>query len=128
MFRDKFANHEQHQADHTKDEQDENKVRAEPVFLLSFVEQHLQATDAESEKPYSPVINSAFTSFDVRRILNEHHDHGDCGNTDRNVDVKQPAPGVAVSDPAAQDWAKHGSHHNTQCPKGHRFAALFRGK
>src|SRR6185437_16303039 len=101
----KLPDQKEHKADNAQNEQQQDKVRSEPVFLLALVQHYLKAADAERKKTNAPVVNAAFAALDVRRILDEQGDHRDRRDAHRNVDVEQPAPAIAVSDPAAQDGA-----------------------
>ena len=47
-------------------------------------------------------------------------------SADRNVDVEKPAPGITVSDPAAEHRAEHGRNHDSQRPECHGLGALLR--
>src|ERR1700741_272121 len=62
------------------------------------------------------------------RVENEKLGHDDGGDADGHVDVEDPAPGVAVCEPAAQHWPKHGSDNNAESPKSDGLAAILGGK
>src|SRR6185437_11848016 len=126
MLRGKLPHQEKYKSDNAQDEQQEDEVRTKPVLLLAFVQHHLQAADAQRKITNAPVINPTLAAFDVWRILNEQHHHGHGRYADWNVDIEQPSPGVAVSNPAAQNRAKHGRNHNTQRPECHGLAPLLR--
>ena len=121
-----FSRDEEHESDDAENRQNENEVRAEPVFFLAFIEQDLQRANAEREIADAPVVHAAFSALDVWRIVNEQHGHDDGRDPDRNVDIEKPAPGITVSDPAAEHGPKHGSNHDAQRPERHRFGALLR--
>ena len=51
-----------------------DEVRFEPVFALSFVEDHLQRSEAERDQAQSDVVNPGFAqlaALHVGRILDE---------------------------------------------------------
>src|SRR5882724_1173089 len=128
MLRDQFANQKEHEPDRTENAQNKDEVRSEPVVFLAFIEHDLERADAQREVTDAPVINAAFTTLDVRRIVNEQHRHDDGRDPDRNVDVEKPAPGVTFGDPAAEHRTKHWSNNDAQRPECHGFGALLRGK
>src|SRR6266700_2057875 len=101
MVRGQFSQDEKQQTANSQDTQNQNKVGSEPIFFLAFIEQDLKRADAQGEQADAPVVDAAFAALDVRRIKNEESRHHYGGDTNRNVDVEQPAPAIAVRDPAA---------------------------
>src|SRR5436305_11931729 len=101
MAGDEFTHDEEHESDDAENGQRKDKVRAEPVFFLAFVEHDLQRADAQREVADAPVINAAFSALDVWRIVNEQQGHNHSRDPDRNVDIKKPAPAITFGDPAA---------------------------
>src|SRR5262249_26353390 len=119
-----LAQDEGDQSSDGADGQDDDEARGEPVFFLSFVEHDLQAADAEGEQADAPVVDGAGAALDVRRIEDKDRSKKDRQDANRHVDVEDPAPAVAVSKPAAEDGAEHGSDDDAESPEAHGFAAV----
>src|SRR5271157_2467386 len=87
------------------DGQPYDEVRLEPVFALSFVEDHLQGSEAECDQAESDVVDFGFTelaTLEIRRILDEPLRQQQRKNTYRDIDEENPAPAEIVSDPASE--------------------------
>ena len=52
-------------------------------------------------------------------------DHQQSQKTHRKIDVKDPAPGIAVGNPSSQSWADHRGDHNPDAISSHRGAVLM---
>ena len=63
-------------------------------------------------------------ALDVGRIEDVSLRHQHRGDAHRNVDVEDPAPRVAVGEPAAEHRAEDRRHHDAEPPEAHRLAAL----
>ncbi len=61
---------------------------------------------------------------DVGRILDEHTGEEESEHADGQIDVEDPAPGVAVGDPAAEGWADDRRNHDADAVNRHRGAVL----
>src|SRR5277367_444743 len=88
-----------------------DEVRCKPVILLTLVEHHLQAADAERNQAYSNVVDTVPATaaalllhplFKIRRILDEMIGEQQRDNSDRNVDIEDPAPAVVICNPTSQ--------------------------
>ena len=102
----------------------EDEVRAEPVFFLALVQHDLQRAHAHDQQADAPEVNTQRFPAQIRRIEDEQLREDDRNNSDRNVDVKDPAPTVVVGDPAAGNGTEHGSNHDTQRPESHGLTAF----
>src|SRR5208283_2025982 len=72
-----------------------DEVRFEPVFALSFVEDHLQCSQAERDKTEADEVDPAFAQFaalEIWRVLDELLRQQKRKNADRDIDEKNPAP------------------------------------
>src|SRR6266404_5846426 len=82
-------------------------MRSEPVVFLALVEDDLQGAYAQGQKRKSdevearePLLKCGYVWWIFDKLKDEY----ECQNTNRNVDVENPAPGVVVGDPASQRW------------------------
>ena len=64
----------------------------------------------------------------VGRIFDKHADQEKRQHADGQVDVENPAPGIAVGDPAAQGGADDRRDHDAHAVDGHGRAVLAGGK
>ena len=119
-----FVEHEGGKAHHGQQGQRRDPVGPEPVLLLAFVEHHLQGSNAHRQHADAPVVHALRGSADVVRVEDKKPGHNDGRHTDRDVDVEDPAPTVAVRQPAAQDRTEHGSDHDAETPKAHGLATV----
>jgi len=88
----------------------------------------LQAANAEREEADAPSVDARGGALDVRRIEDEAAHHEERENAHRKIEVKNPAPGIVVGDPAAKSGAEDGSEQDTQAVDGHGLAVLFPGE
>src|SRR5262249_17227355 len=58
-------------------------------------------------------------------IEDEQARHDDRRNADRYVDVENPAPTVAVGEPATKNGAEERRDDDAESPEAHGFAAIF---
>src|SRR6185437_3397163 len=123
-----FANYERGETHNSYDAECQDEMRSEPVLFLAFVEHYLKAGNSNSEISHAQEIDFGHLPLDVRRIENENSREKNRKNPDRNIDVKDPAPAVGVSQPSAKYGSQHGSHDNAQPPEAHCFAAVLRGE
>ena len=97
----------------------------EPIFFLAFVEDDLQAGRSDGEHADAPVIDFCRCALDVGRIEDEHARHDDGGEADGHIDVENPAPTVAVGEPAAEHGAEQRRDDDAESPEAHGFAAIL---
>src|SRR5712672_3101470 len=128
MLGSEFTNDKSDQRADSKNAQNADEVRAEPVQLLPFVQHNLQTGNAERQVAHAPEIYFGCRAFDVARIEDKYAGQKHCQNSDRNIDVEDPSPAVAVGKPSSEHWAEHGGDHDTESPKPHGFAAILRRK
>src|SRR5579863_10416163 len=120
-------------ADQKRDETDHQNCggpadpyRAEPVIFLTLVENDLQAAQPQGQKAEADTVQLAGMSvFYVGRVLHVPRDHEHCEDADWNIDVKRPAPGIAVGEPSAERWTQHWSDHYSKREHGHCHTALL---
>jgi hypothetical protein len=100
-------------------------VGGEPVFLLAFVEDDLKRAHGDGEHADAPDVHSDPGFTEVGRVKNEETRHDEGQDADGDVDVEDPAPAIAVGEPASEDGPEHGSHDDAESPEGHGLAALL---
>ena len=115
-----------HKEGHKQDHGPGNADVAEPVLLLAFVENVLQAGYPDAEQTEADAVELAgFCVLYLRWILEnaglEKHGH----NTDGDVDVESPAPGDSVGEEAAEGRADDGGQNNTERIDAKGLALLF---
>ncbi len=113
------------QAHHREHRQGHDEVRREPVLLLSFVQHDLQRTDPHRQQTDAVVIHCFGFARDVWRIKDVGTHHKGRHHADGQIDVEQPAPGIAIGDPSAQHGSEHRRHHDAERPECHGFAAAL---
>ena len=123
-----LAKNKQRKACARQNRQRDNEMRRKPVVFLALVQHDLQRANADRQQPNAPIVDLGTAALDVRRIEDQKIGKDEGQNANGNIDVKNPAPTVAISEPAAYDGAEHGRDHNAQRPKSHRLAAVFRRK
>src|SRR5207247_9812571 len=76
--------------------QNNDEVRSEPVFFLSFVEHDLQRADAYGQQSHAPIIDPSCFALDVGRVEDKglRHQQGDDAN--RNIDVEHQTPAITI--------------------------------
>src|ERR1700720_3366845 len=108
LFGPKFPDQKRYQADHQNCGCPADPGGAEPVVLLTFIENNLQATQPDSEQAEANAIQlSRMRISYIRRVCYVARDHEHCEDTHRYVDVKSPAPGIGIREPAAKRRPKH---------------------
>src|SRR5215467_1855434 len=113
-------------------QEDLNEAARKPVFAFAFVQNDLHAAEAQADQPDSDVVDAESLgepgALHVRRVAYQQRGQQQRENADRNVDVKNPAPGKIVGDPAAEPGAdgRRDDHRNAIHGEGH--AALFERK
>src|SRR5271156_2544394 len=105
----------------------------EPIDFLTFIENNLQTADTERDEAQADVVDAnsllALTFFlQVGRILNEALGEIERKDTDRNVDVKDPAPAEIVGNPSAESWADGGRDDDGHAVHGESHAAFRRNE
>ena len=123
--RGEFLNEEECKANDGDYGQRRNPVRSEPVGLLPAVKHHLKRADTHRQHSDAPGIHLRRAAADVGRVEQEKLGHDDGSDADRDVDVEDPAPGIAVRKPAAEHWPEHGRDHDAEPPKSHGLAAVL---
>src|SRR5206468_1288448 len=98
---------------------------SEPIVLLAFVEDDLQATGPDDEGGETVAIERVDLGFaDVRGIKDKAVDHEEGEDADGDVDVERVAPGVGVGEPAAEGGAEDGGDDDSEGEDGHGGAAF----
>ena len=69
-------------------------------------------------------MRPALSIADVFRVKDKLFDHPQGDQTARDVDVKNPAPGIIVGEPAANDRSHHGCHDHAHHIGRHGHAPL----
>src|SRR6185312_10212841 len=124
-----FPDDERSQAYDGGDCERRDEVRSKPVVFLPFVQEHLQAANAESEHRYSDVIHTDSGAFDPSkkwRILDQSIGQVNGQNSNRDLDEKDPSPGIIVCDPSAQHRSDGRSKHGGDAVECKGQSALFR--
>ena len=106
-------------------------MRPEPVVLLALVEQHLQRPDTQRQQSDANVIEldpGAAETFQIGRIFDEGIDQKQCCHTDREIDEKNPPPGIVEGDPPAQGWPDRGRRDGGDSVERECQASLLRRK
>src|SRR5690348_17477074 len=100
IFMPEFANQKSDQTNNQHESRPADPGRAEPIVFLSLVEDDLQATQPYGQQPQAnPVQFSRLRLAHIVRILDITRNHEDGEDTDRDVDIKSPAPGIRVGEP-----------------------------
>ena len=84
-----------------------NEVRGQPRIFFPLVQHDLHAPHGDREQPETGVVEGfeiGTIGFDPGRIVDVACNQEKGKNPDRDVDVENPSPGVAVGDPAAHRW------------------------
>src|SRR5437762_1820599 len=119
-------------ADEHQYEEDLNKAAGKPVFAFAFIENNLHAAQAETDQSDADVVDaetfSQLSALHVGRIADQKRREQQRKNADRNVDVKNPAPGKIVSDPAAEPGADGRRDDDGDAIYSESHAALFERK
>src|SRR5258708_33011750 len=102
-------------------------MRFEPVIALSFVEDHLQRSEAERDQTEPDVVDLRFaqlTALEVWRILNEPRCQQERKNADGDINEENPAPAEVVGDPTPERGTNGRSHNHGHAIDGKCHAAL----
>ena len=105
-----------------------DEVRREPVLVLPLVKDELEGAETDGEERKAPIVDLHLYPLHVRRVLDYDDVHDDREDADGGVDIKDPAPGPVVRDPAAQKRADDGAQHGAHAEDGHGRAVLFPGE
>src|SRR5580704_18403820 len=100
VFGFQFTNDETAKSDDCEHGQDDDKVRPEPIIFLPLVEHDLKRTHSDHQQTDPPVVDALRFFAQVVRIKNEGLSQKNCENTDRNVDVENPAPTIVIGKPS----------------------------
>src|SRR5207248_3975779 len=98
-----------------------NPAGSEPVFLLTFIENDLEGSDAEGNQGEAGVIDVRFCVTDalllplqIWRIFDQPMSEKQRQNADRDVDEEDPVPAIVIGNPAsysgANGWRDHDRH------------------
>src|SRR5258706_4759784 len=107
--------------------QRQNEMRFEPVITLSFIEDHLQRSEAERDQTEPDVVDLRFaqlTALEVWRILNEPRRQKERKNADGDINEENPAPAKVVGDPTSERGTNGRSHDHRHAIDGECHAAL----
>src|SRR5579884_1989021 len=104
----------------------DDETGPEPVVFLAFVEQHLKRADADRKHADAPIIDFARAPLDPRRVEDKGAGHQNRHDTDRDIDVEDPAPAIRLRQPAAEHGAENRRDYDAQSPKPHGLAAILR--
>src|SRR5271157_721996 len=97
----------------------------EPVRLLPLVEHELQCSQPESHQAEAEIVDCPLEFVaEIRRVLDVQVDHEERQDADGEIDVENPAPGVAVGDPTAEGGADDGGDDDAEAKDGHGGAVL----
>src|SRR5262249_19012970 len=91
-----LANEKSDQPYRGQQRQRDDKARAEPIFFLAFVEHNLETADSKHKQADAPVINAHGFSAQIRRVENIQLSKQESDDSDRNVDVEDPAPAIVI--------------------------------
>src|ERR1700759_3825946 len=128
MIRGQFAPHEKGQRDRADDRDAENKIRAEPIVLLTFFEHRLETAQAAGEKSNACPIDLAAPQDLVFIEWEKNQRRDDRENSDRQVDEENPPPAPRIGEVAAEDRTDGRSSDNTNTEHGLSGALFFRRK
>jgi len=124
----KFADDEADEGSDGKEDGAADPEGTEPVRLLAFVEDELEGAEPKGHEGESEVVDGAgeFAS-DVRRVFDEGGGKEKGEDADGEVDVEDPAPGVAVGDPTTEGGADDGRDDDADAVDGHG-GTVFAGR
>src|SRR3954452_3585368 len=106
MVNGEFPNNEPDHGNNREHRQPYDEAGIKPVLFLPLIQNQLEAREEDSHQSETNVVDAtAFGPFEVWRVFDKPHRHQDRENTNRNVDVEDPAPGIIVGNPTAQRWA-----------------------
>src|SRR5579863_54796 len=125
IFLIQFPDNHADDADKRDDRGPDDEVGAKPVVTLTFVQDHLQKTDADAQEADADEIDTQALLNGVRRIGDEQRGHQNREDADGNVDEKNPAPGEIVGNPAAESRTYGGSDDHAHAINGHGHALFF---
>src|SRR5262245_35490427 len=128
----KFPDNSGDDSDQHQHKENLNEAAGEPVFALALVENDLHAAEAKADQADADVVDAEtfldLGAFHVRRIADEQRGEQQRENADRYVDVKNPAPGKIVGDPAAEPGADGRRDDDGDSINGKRHPTLFQRK
>src|SRR6202042_2181090 len=119
---------EAHERDHGDDEGDGNEAAAEPVKLLTLVEEVLQEADADDDQGNADVVDAQAGVAQFLKVLgikDQALREEEREQADGEIDEEDPVPGVIVGAPAAESGADRGRHDNGHAPDGEGHATLL---
>src|ERR1700753_1865526 len=98
-----LAKHERDESDYSGNRDHRDPHGGKPIFFLALVEHDLQQADSDGQHADAPIGDSRWCTLEVSRVEALEARHNDGREADRHVDVEDPAPAVAVSEPAAEN-------------------------
>src|SRR5713101_9445260 len=107
--------------------EDHDEVGFEPIFALTFVEDHLQRSHAQSHEAEADVVDLGLAQLaapEIGRVLYESRGEQHGNDADGNVDKENPAPGKVVGNPSTKRWSDGGSGDNGDAVDGESHASL----
>ncbi len=119
---------ERDQYRNTDAEHGDDERRTEPVRFLTFIQNELEAGNAENDQRQADVVDPDPRSlflFQPRRIFDDALGHEQRNQTDGQVDEKDPVPAIVVRDPAAECWPDRRCSYNGHAVHSERHAALL---
>ena len=128
MIRHQFANHQRDQPERAEPGENLNVLRRKPIFALPRVEHHLQRSDAQRQESNSPKIDAAVAALHVMRIEHEPVHQEKREHAHRQVEIKNPAPAVVISDPSAKRGPENRRQQNAEAERRHGMAVPLLGK
>ena len=112
---------EEIEADNREHRFDDDLARAEPALVLAAIEHHLQRADAERQGQEAEPGEGLVAAGVALGHEGGEAEHGE--DAERQIDEKHPAPGIVLSQPAAERRAHDRTEHHPHAPDRHRRAA-----
>src|ERR1700722_1548210 len=108
-----------------------DETRVEPIVALAFVEDYLQGAESDGDQAETEIVDAAFhvaLFLEVWRVLDQSRGEKQRDNSDRDVDIENPAPTEIVGDVAADRRANCRRENHGHAVYGERHAAFRGGK
>ncbi len=124
-----LAPNEEGSAHHRDDGHGRDEGGREPIVLLAFFQQDLEAAEADGEEANAPPVHPAIPADFLRTIGGEEGEADDDGeDAGGDIDEENPAPPKIVREPAAEHRADGGPRNDAEAEDGGSDAALSRGE
>src|SRR5262249_12563115 len=128
----KFPDDSGDDSDQHEHEKDLNEAAREPVVAFALVQDDLHAAKTQTDQADADVIDAEalfdLSALHVGRIADQQRRKQQRKNAYRDIDVKNPAPGKIVGDPAAEPGADGRRDDDGDTVHGESHAALFQRK